>query len=105
MRVRRNNKRGATQASETETPGSHPGAHPRNDHMMATDRATARDADLRTDRADQRADRNRAHLSGAMALQSSRAYEAVPQMFLRLTGSHLTKNQAKPRVGDAAITA
>lgn len=29
-----------------------------------------------------------------MALQSSLGYEAVPQMFVRLTGSHLIKPRA-----------
>jgi hypothetical protein len=69
--------------------------------MTSTDRARTREADLRTDRADERADRNRARPTCAMALQSSRAYEATPQMFLRLTGSHLVK----PRLGQSAITA
>ncbi|BAR61496.1 hypothetical protein NK6_8347 [Bradyrhizobium diazoefficiens] len=35
-----------------------------------------------------------------MALQSSRGFEAAPQMFVRLTGSHL----AKPRVSRAVVT-
>jgi len=35
-----------------------------------------------------------------MALQSRRGYEAAPQMFVRLTGSHL----AKPRAGRAIVT-
>jgi hypothetical protein len=29
--------------------------------------------------------------AGAMALQSSRGFEAAPQTFVRLTGSHLAK--------------
>jgi hypothetical protein len=65
--------------------------------MMAQDRAAARDADQRTDRADEQPIRNRV---GTMALQSGRGYEAAPQAFVRLTGSHL----AKPRVNRALIT-
>jgi hypothetical protein len=64
--------------------------------MMAQDRATPRDADLRTDRGDQPI-RSSAASSGEMALQSSRGFEATPQMFVRLTGSHL----ARPRAGRA----
>ncbi|MGY0574295.1 hypothetical protein ACTGJ9_027155 [Bradyrhizobium sp. RDM12] len=56
---------------------------------MAQDRATARDAADWNDRADQRA-----ASPGAMALQSYRGYEAAPQVFVRLSGSHLVK----PRV-------
>jgi hypothetical protein len=65
--------------------------------MMAGDRATARDADQLTDRGDQQSIRNRV---GAMALQSGRGYEAAPQAFVRLTGSHL----AKPRVSRTVVT-
>jgi hypothetical protein len=65
--------------------------------MMAGDRATARDADQLTDRGDQQSIRNRV---GAMALQSGRGYEAAPQAFVRLTGSHL----AKPRVSRIVVT-
>jgi hypothetical protein len=68
--------------------------------MMAQDRARPRDADLRTDRGDQRPVRSGATSSGEMVLQSSRGFEAVPQMFVRLTGSHL----AKPRASRAGIT-
>jgi hypothetical protein len=68
--------------------------------MMAQDRATPRDADLRTDRGDQRPVRSGATSSGEMVLQSSRGFEAVPQMFVRLTGSHL----AKPRASRAGVT-
>jgi hypothetical protein len=64
---------------------------------MAQDRAAARDADQRTDRADQLSIRSGV---GAMALQSGRGYEAAPQAFVRLTGSHL----AKPRVNRGRIT-
>jgi hypothetical protein len=65
--------------------------------MMVQDRAAARDADQRADRADQQSIRSSV---GAMALQSGRGYEAVPQAFVRLTGSYL----AKPRVNRALIT-
>ncbi len=68
--------------------------------MTAQDRATARDAVQRTDRADRQPVRSRASSPGAMALQSGRGYEAVPQTLVRLSGSHL----AKPRV-NRAITA
>ncbi|MET4390164.1 hypothetical protein ABIB73_005946 [Bradyrhizobium sp. F1.4.3] len=68
--------------------------------MMAQDRATARDAAQSTDRADQQSMRRRADSSGAMALQSSRGYEAAPQAFVRLTGSHL----AKPRISRERVT-
>lgn len=68
--------------------------------MVAQDRATARDADQRTDRGDQRAIRGRTTSPGAMALQSSRGFEAAPQAFVRLTGSHL----AKPRVSRELVT-
>ncbi|QFI71052.1 hypothetical protein F8237_00895 [Bradyrhizobium betae] len=57
--------------------------------MMAQDRAAARDADQWTDRADQGATS-----PGAMALQSSRGFEAAPQAFVRLTGSHLARSRA-----------
>jgi hypothetical protein len=60
--------------------------------MMAHTRATARDAD--TNRADQDFIRNRVASVGAMSLQSGRGYEAAPQAFVRLTGSHLVKPQA-----------
>ncbi|UWU73360.1 hypothetical protein N2603_25045 [Bradyrhizobium huanghuaihaiense] len=68
--------------------------------MMAQDRATPRETDLRTDRGDQRPVRNRATTANEMALQSSRGFEAAPQMFVRLTGSHL----AKPRVSRERVT-
>jgi hypothetical protein len=58
--------------------------------MTAQDRAKARDAD--TGRADQHS--NRFASVGAMSLQSGRGYEAAPQAFVRLTGSHLVKPQA-----------
>ena len=66
--------------------------------MMAQDRATARDAGLETDRAEQHA--NRVASAGAMSLQSRRGYEAAPQAFVRLTGSHL----AKPRASRTLVT-
>ncbi len=68
--------------------------------MVAGDRATARDADQGTDRGHQRPIRSRATSPGEMAQQSGRGYEAAPQAFVRLTGSHL----AKPRVSRAVIT-
>ncbi|MGX1322289.1 hypothetical protein AB7M17_005742 [Bradyrhizobium sp. USDA 377] len=68
--------------------------------MMAQDRATPREADQRTDRGDQRPARSRATSANEMAQQSSRGFEAAPQMFVRLTGSHL----AKPRVSRERVT-
>ena len=63
--------------------------------MVAQNRATARDAAEPNDRADQRT-----ASPGAMALQSGRGYQAVPQAFVRLSGSHL----AKPRASRDPIT-
>ena len=63
--------------------------------MIAQNRATAREAAERTDRADQRT-----ASPGTMALQSGRGYEAAPQAFVRLSGSHL----AKPRASRDHIT-
>ena len=68
--------------------------------MTAQNRATTRDADQRTDHREQRAVRSSANSPGEMALQSSRGFEATPQSFVRLTGSHL----AKPRASRADIT-
>lgn len=68
--------------------------------MTAGHRATARDAAPGTDRADQQPIRSRAGAPGPMALQSGRGYEAAPQAFVRLTGSHL----AKPRVSRKPVT-
>ena len=68
--------------------------------MVTQDRATPREADQRTDRGDQPPVRSGATSASEMALQSSRGFEAAPQMFVRLTGSHL----AKPRVSRAAVT-
>jgi hypothetical protein len=65
---------------------------------MAQDRAAARGSDQATDRADQQ--RNRVASAGAMSLQSDRGYEATPQAFVRLTGSHL----AKPRASRTLVT-
>jgi len=67
--------------------------------MTAQNRATTRDADQRTDRRGQRPVRSNATSPGEMALQSSRGFEATPQSFVRLTGSHL----AKPRASRADI--
>ncbi|PDT72061.1 hypothetical protein CO683_02655 [Bradyrhizobium ottawaense] len=60
--------------------------------MVAQDRAMPREADQRTDRGDQRS--NRVASAGAMSLQSGRGFEAAPQAFVRLTGSHLVKPRA-----------
>ena len=68
--------------------------------MMAGKRATTREADQWTDRGDQRAVRSLATSPGEMALQSSRGFEAAPQMFVRLTGSYL----ARPRGSRAVVT-
>ncbi|MCG2630253.1 hypothetical protein L6654_26850 [Bradyrhizobium sp. WYCCWR 13023] len=59
--------------------------------MIAQDRATVRDAAQPTDRAD----RQTGDRPGAMALQSGRGYEAAPQAFVRLSGSHLVKPRLK----------
>ena len=67
--------------------------------MMAQDRATAREPDLGTARAEQPI-RSSVAPVGAMSQQSGRGYEAAPQAFVRLTGSHL----AKPRVSREHIT-
>ncbi|WP_298880421.1 hypothetical protein [uncultured Bradyrhizobium sp.] len=61
--------------------------------MRAQDRATVREPAQPTDRAEMDIS-NRTGSPGAMALQSGRGYEAAPQAFVRLTGSHLVK----PRV-------
>lgn len=61
--------------------------------MLATKSATARDADQFTNQSVDRA-KPRLTTSNAMALQTQRAYDAVPQMFVRLTGSHLAKPRA-----------
>ncbi|TWI06590.1 hypothetical protein LPJ38_22790 [Bradyrhizobium daqingense] len=68
--------------------------------MMATDRATTREADQRTGRGDQGSVRGSAKSTGEMALQSNRGFEAAPQTFVRLTGSHL----AKPRASRAVVS-
>jgi hypothetical protein len=60
--------------------------------MMAQDRATTRDAAEPTDSADRQISRTGS--PGAMTQQSGRGYEAAPQAFVRLSGSHLVK----PRV-------
>lgn len=57
--------------------------------MIVQDRATPREANQRTDGSDQRS--GRLASAGAMSLQSRRGYEAAPQAFVRLTGSHLVK--------------
>jgi hypothetical protein len=65
--------------------------------MTAQDRVTAREPKPSTERPAKRA---RLAPAGAMALQSSRCQEAAPQMFVRLTGSHL----AKPAVSRNIVT-
>ncbi|WP_167772170.1 hypothetical protein [Bradyrhizobium frederickii] len=57
--------------------------------MMGQDRATPREAEQRSDGGDQRP--SRVASAGAMSLQSGRGFEAAPQAFARLTGSHLAK--------------
>ncbi len=64
--------------------------------MPAEHRATTRAADHWTDRGDQRP----STAPVAMALQSSRGYDAAPQMFVRLTGSH----HAQMRASRAVVT-
>ncbi|WP_348522543.1 hypothetical protein [Bradyrhizobium iriomotense] len=64
-----------------------------------SDRAMAREADQGSDRANETSRQRSA--TGAMALQSDRGYEAAPQAFVRLTGSHL----AQPRFSRNLITA
>ncbi|OKO69684.1 hypothetical protein AC630_36415 [Bradyrhizobium sp. AS23.2] len=54
-------------------------------------------ADQWTDGGDQRPSTT---APGAMVLQSSRGYEAAPQMFVRLTGSH----HAQMRASRAVVT-
>lgn len=69
--------------------------------MTAQDRATVRDAAQQKDRADREEPmRDRASSPDAMVLQSDRGYEARPQAFVRLSGSHL----ARPRVSRALVT-
>lgn len=60
--------------------------------MTMQDRAMSRETDQRTDDRDQRP--SRAAQTGAMSLQSGRGFEAAPQAFVRLTGSHLVRPQA-----------
>ena len=67
--------------------------------MTAQDRATMREAAQPTDHADRQISR-RTGSTGAMSLQSGRGYEAAPQAFVRLTGSHLMK----PRVNRDPVT-
>jgi hypothetical protein len=67
--------------------------------MLAGQGATTRDAD-RSDRAETTPTHRHA---GAMAQQSGRGDEAAPQMFVRLTGSHLVKPRAHRTAADASI--
>lgn len=57
--------------------------------MTAAKSATARDTDRSMDRTT-----SRSTTSNAMALQVQRSHDAAPQMFVRLTGSHLAKPRA-----------
>jgi hypothetical protein len=66
--------------------------------MMATDRAATREADQRTVYGDQRAVRDSSKSAGEMTRQSNRGFEAAPQTFVRLTGSHLEKPRASRAV-------
>jgi hypothetical protein len=70
--------------------------------MMAAQCATARDAD-QVDRANEivAGDHRRV---GAMLLQSQRGYEATPQMFVRLTGSRLSKPRSETSPHGASAT-
>ena len=68
--------------------------------MMAVQGATTREAD-RSDPAHETPVHRGADRTGAMAMQSDRGYEAAPQTFVRLTGSHL----AKPRAAAPVTTA
>ncbi|MBC9876154.1 hypothetical protein G8O24_02190 [Bradyrhizobium sp. INPA01-394B] len=67
--------------------------------MMAQDRATRREPAQAADSTDRQSSR-RDSSPGAMALQSGRGYDAAPQAFVRLSGSHLVK----PRIGRDPIT-
>ncbi|MFK4487137.1 hypothetical protein [Bradyrhizobium sp. USDA 336] len=67
--------------------------------MMAGNRATPRDENPPTERADQPIIRGS---TGAMALQSSRGFEAAPQTFVRLTGSRLARPRDRHRVNASA---
>ncbi|MBR0735528.1 hypothetical protein JQ581_01195 [Bradyrhizobium liaoningense] len=68
--------------------------------MMATDRAATREPEQRTGRGDQRAAHASVKSAGEMVLQSNRGFEAAPQAFVRLTGSHL----ARPRAGRTTVS-
>jgi hypothetical protein len=91
--------------------------------MMAEDSATARCADQGYDRAKERSDCSAnssganspganspganspgANSPGAMALQSDRGYDAAPQMFVRLTGSHLARPRASRESRSVVVT-
>jgi hypothetical protein len=71
--------------------------------MKAGDSATTRHADQRVDRAKDRSN-CRANSSGAMALQSDRVYDAAPQMFVQLTGSHPARPRASSKSRSVAAT-
>jgi hypothetical protein len=62
--------------------------------IMTGHRATTRETDALRDGGDHERGRSRLNLPAEMAQQSSRGYEAAPQSFVRLTGSHLAKPRA-----------
>ena len=66
--------------------------------MMPGNSAAAHYADEGSDRANERPTHRGAGAAGPMAMQSDRGYEAAPQMFVRLTGSHLAKPRASRNV-------
>jgi hypothetical protein len=78
--------------SGDQAPEAKPGFTQGMAAMLAAQGATMRDAD-HPDRANHTVARDN-HRVGAMLQQSQRGYEATPQMFVRLTGSRLSR----PRV-------
>lgn len=70
--------------------------------MMAQTRATQRDADTPTERP--ALEINGVASGRTMSLQSGRGYEAMPQAFARLTGSHLAKPDALPPISRTLVT-
>lgn len=65
--------------------------------MMPARGATARDTDPSMDRVNPGS-------TTAMALQTQRAYEAAPQMLVRLTGSYRAKPRAATMMQRASAT-
>ena len=70
--------------------------------MMAGNGAMARFADEGSSRANERP--TQYGTTGAMTLQSDRGYEAAPQMFVRLTGSHPARPRASSKSRSVAAT-